>query len=100
MATFNGHFEDSNGNMVFPIPSGACNNIETTNIASQQYTKGSFLYFQDVFCRTTQTIAQNDTLEIGVNLQQTVIGTELSSHLVASNGTEFSFQTLVDGGYN
>lgn len=100
MATYKGHFEDSSGNLILPIPSGAASNIETGPNASQGYTKGSILYFNNKLCKTTQAIANGAALAIGTNLTQINLGTEFSSHMVASNGTEFSFQTLKDGGYN
>ena len=100
MATYNGHFEDSSGNIVLPIPSGGAATVETGSTASQAYTKGSLLYFDNKLCKTTTAIASGATLAIGTNLSRTYLGTELSSHMVASNGTEFSFQTLINGGYN
>lgn len=100
MATYNGHFEDSSGNILLPIPSGATATVETGSTASQAYTVGSFLYFNNRLCRVTAAIASGATLTVGTNLSYTSIGQEISSHMVASDGTEFSFQTLIDGGYN
>ena len=99
MANYNGHFEDSSGNILLPIPSGATATVETGSTASQAYTKGAYLYFNNKLCKVTTAIASGATLAIGTNLSQCSIGAELSAHMVASNGTEFSFQTLVDGGY-
>mgnify|MGYP003310833540 CR=1 FL=1 len=50
MATYNGHFEDSSGNILLPIPSGAAATVETGSTASQAYTVGSFLYFNNRLC--------------------------------------------------
>ncbi len=100
MATFNGHFEDSNGNILLPIPSGATATVENTNIARQNYSPGSFLYFQNRLCRVTQTIASGNTLEVGVNLSYTTIGVEMTSHFMASDGTEFTLQDYLDGNYS
>ena len=100
MSQYKGHFEDSSGNLILPIPAGATATVETGSTASQAYTIGSLLYFDNKLCKATTAIAANATLAIGTNLSRTYLGTELSSHMVASDGTEFSFQTLVDGGYN
>ena len=100
MSNFQGHFEDSSGNIILPIPNGGAATVETTNKASQPYTKGSLLYFNNRLCKSTTAIAQNATLAVGTNLSYTSIGQELSSHMVTSTGVEFSFQTLINGGYN
>ena len=100
MSNFQGHFDDSSGNIVLPIPSGGTATIELGNTASQAYTKGALLYFSNRLCKATQAISSGATLAVGTNLSYTSLGTEFSSHMVASNGTEFSFQTLIDGGYN
>ena len=100
MANYNGHFEDSNGNIVLPIPSGATATIETSSTASQAYTKGALLYFSNRLCKATKAIASGATLAVGTNLSYTSIGQELSAHMVTSTGVEFSFQTLINGGYN
>ncbi len=88
MSNFQGHFEDSSGNIVLPIPSGGAATIELGNTASQAYTKGTLLYFKNRLCKATQAISSGATLAVGTNLSYT------------SLGTEFSFQTLIDGGYN
>ena len=98
MSNFQGHFEDSSGNLILPIPAGATATVETGSTASQAYTAGAFLYHGDRFKRVTSAIASGGT--ISGNVSETTIGTEMASHFVASDGTEFSFQTLVDGGYN
>ncbi len=100
MATYNGHFEDASGNILLPMPSGAVATIETTNKASQAYTSGSLLYFNNRLCRATTAIASGNTLAVGTNLSYTTIGAETSGHLVASNGTEFTLQNLIDGAYS
>ena len=100
MATLKGHFEDSNGNYLFPILSGATTTIEPGSRSSQSYTSGAYLYFGDKLCKTTTAIPQNTVLAIGTNLLEVTIGGEMTAHFKASDDTEFSFQTLVDGGYN
>lgn len=98
MSNFQGHFEDSSGNLVLPIPAGAAATVETGANASQAYTKGSYLYHGDRFKKVTSAIASGDA--ISGKVSETTIGTEMAAHFVASNGTEFSFQTLINGGYN
>lgn len=98
MANYLGHFEDSNGNLVLPIPAGATATVETGTNASQAYTVGSFLYQSNRFSRVTSAISSGAA--IAGKVSETSVGQEMTSHFVASNGTEFSFQTLVNGGYN
>lgn len=100
MAIYKGHFEDSNGNVLLPLPAGAVTAIEKTSTASQSYTKGEYIYFNKVICKVTQTISSGDTLAIGTNLIQVTLGLELTSHLVASNGVEFTLQDYLDGNYS
>lgn len=100
MATYNGHFEDSNGNILLPIPSGATATIETSNKASQAYTTGSLLYYNNRLCRVIAAIASGGTLAIGTNIVYTSLGEQTTAHMVAPNGTEFSFQSLLNGDYN
>ena len=100
MATYNGHFEDASGNILLPIPSGSTATIETSSTASQAYTTGALLYFNNRLCRVTSAIASGNTLAVGTNLAYSSLGAEASGHLVASNGTEFTLQNLIDGVYN
>ncbi len=98
MSTFKGHFEDSSGNLILPIPAGATATVETGANASQAYAKGAYLYHGDRFKKVTSAIASGGA--IASKTSETTIGTEMAAHYVASNGTEFSFQTLINGGYN
>ena len=100
MATYYGHLEDNSGNLLLPIPTGGAATVETGTTASQAYTKGTYFYFNNKLCKATAAIASGATLTIGTNCSQVSIGAEITAHLRASNGTEFSFQTLKDGGYN
>lgn len=100
MATLLGHFEDSNGNILFPINGGETSNIEAGSISSQAYTKGMYLFYDNKLCKATTAIASGNTLAIGTNLVQVTLGSEISSHLVASNGTAFTFQNFLDGVYD
>ncbi len=100
MADLIGHYENANGDRLYPILSGAASFIENGQRASQSYSKGSYLYYKNNLCRTLTAISYNDTFIIGTNIEQVYLCDELSSHFIASNGEEFSFQTLIDGGYS
>lgn len=91
MATYNGHNEDTDGNLLLCIGNGMTAALETGSTASQNYDKGSYLFFNNILCKVQNAITIGDTLEIGTNLNETTIGYELSSHLKANNGTEFYF---------
>lgn len=91
MATYNGRNEDSGGNILLSIGNGMTATLETGSTASQAYTIGSFLFFDNKLCKASTAIAQGDTLAIGTNLTQTTIGAELTSHLRANDGSEFYF---------
>ena len=53
--------------------------IEATNIASQTYTVGRYLVYNGLLYKVTSAIAQGATLQVGVNIGQTKVGTELVS---------------------
>lgn len=99
MSTLQGHFEDSSGNIILPISADEVANIETSSTASQAYTKGSYLCFDNKVCKVTTAITSGATLAIGTNLSQVSLCGELSGHLVASNGVEFTIQNYIDGVY-
>ncbi len=91
MATYTGHNEDSSGNILLSIGNGMTATVETGTTASQAYTKGSYLFFNNRLCKATSAISSGATLAIGTNLSQTSIGQEITNHLRASNGDEFYF---------
>ena len=91
MAIYNGHNEDSNGNILLNVGSGITATIETSDTASQSYSKGSYLFYHNTLCKVTTSITSGATLSIGINLAYTNVGSELNSHLRASNGNEFYF---------
>ena len=91
MATYNGHNEDSSGNLLLSIGNGMTATVETGSTASQAYTKGAYLFFQNKLCKANSAISSGATLTIGSNLSQTTLGAELTSHLRASDGKEFYF---------
>ena len=91
MPSYNGHNEDQNGNTLLCLGNGIAASIETGSTASQAYTVGSFLFFNNRLCKVSTAIASGDTLTIGTNILETTIGSELTSHLRANDGTEFYF---------
>ena len=98
MATYNGHQEDSSGNILLSIGNGMTATVETGSTASQAYTKGAYLFFNNRLCKASAAIASGATLAVGTNLTQTSLGAELTSHLRSSDGNEFYFD-VKDGSY-
>ena len=98
MATYKGHNEDSSGNILLSIGNGMTATVETGSTASQAYTKGAYIFFNNRFCKATAAIASGATLAIGTNLSETSVGAELTSHLRSSDGKEFYFD-VKDGTY-
>lgn len=98
MAIYQGHNEDSSGNLLLSIGNGMTATVETGTKASQAYTKGQYLFFDNKLCKASTAIAANATLAIGTNLTQTSLGAELTSHLRSSDGKEFYFD-VKDGKY-
>ena len=91
MAIYQGHNEDSSGNLLLSIGNGMTATVETGSTASQAYTKGSYLFFNNRLCKAASAIAKGATLTIGGNLTQTSLGAEITSHLRSSDGKEFYF---------
>lgn len=98
MAIYQGHNEDSSGNLLLSIGNGMTATVETGSTASQAYTKGSYLFFDNRLCKAASAIASGATLTIGGNLTQTSLGAEITSHLRSSDGKEFYFD-VKDGQY-
>lgn len=98
MATYNGRNEDSSGNILLSIGNGMTATVETGTTASQAYTKGALLFFNNRLCKATKAISSGATLAVGTNLSQTSLGAELTSHLRSSDGKEFYFD-VKDGTY-
>lgn len=96
MANYNGTLEDSSGNKLLPTPI-SMGNIES-DTASQAYTIGEHLVYNNRFYEVIALIAQDDTLVPNTNIKETDIAT-INYKLTASDGTEFSFQDLIDGNY-
>ncbi len=100
MANYNGHYEDSSGNILLPIGGGMAAAVESGSTASQAYTKGSYLFFNNRLCKAITAITSGATLSIGTNISQVSLGSEMKDHLVASNGVAFTLQDYINGAYN
>lgn len=98
MAIYQGHNEDSSGNILLSIGNGMTATVETGTKASQAYTKGAYLFFNNRLCKASSAISSGATLTIGTNLTQTSLGAEITSHLRSSDGKEFYFD-VKDGTY-
>lgn len=100
MATYNGHFEDSSGNVLLPISGGIAAAIETGSTASQAYMKGTYLFYNNRLCKATAAISSGASLSIGSNISYVSLGAEIKDHLVASNGVAFTLQDYINGAYS
>ncbi len=78
MAVYNGHQEDASGNLLLPTPHSLANVVELGSTASQAYTAGTYLVFNNRLCKATTAIARGNTLSIGRNLQEVTVGSQLS----------------------
>ena len=104
MANYNGHFEDSNGNVILPTPHSYTSVIETSMTASQAYVVGQFVTIcipngLNHLYRVTATIAVNDTFAVGTNIESITVS-NINEMLTASDGTTFTLQDYLDGNYN
>lgn len=71
--------------------------IESTSVATHVYTKGQLLVYNNQLYRVIASIAVGNTLTVGTNIQAVTIS-NLSSMLVATDGTQFYFD-YKDGKY-
>lgn len=78
MATYNGHQEDSNGNILLPTPHSMAY-IEMGATATRAYAKGDLLVFNNQLCQASGTISEGATLTIGTNILTTTLSTQLSN---------------------
>lgn len=96
MSNYQGRLEDSQANKLLVTPHSMAN-IEDSDTASQIYTVGNMLVFNNRLCKVTAAIAQGDTLEIGTNIAYKGIN-DIGQQLCASDGKEFYFD-VKDGTY-
>lgn len=78
MATYNGHQEDSNGNILLPTPHSMAY-IEMGTTATRAYAKGELLVFQEQLCQANATITEGTTLTLGTNVLSTSLSSQLSN---------------------
>lgn len=78
MATYNGHQEDSNGNILLPTPHSMAY-IEFGTTATKAYARGDLLVFQNQLCQASSVISIGDTLAIGTNVLTTSLSNQLSN---------------------
>lgn len=71
--------------------------IEDGDTASQAYAINKLMIFKGYLCKTTTTIAQGDTLEIGVNLAYDTIATEIEGLSDGIGGSTDTFRFGTDG---
>lgn len=71
--------------------------VESSSTASQSYTKGQCLVYNDQLYKVIAPIASGNTLTVGSNIQ-TMSTSNLSTMLTASDGNEFYFD-VKDGEY-
>lgn len=96
MSNYQGRLEDSQANKLLVTPHSMAN-IEDSDTASQIYTVGNMLVFNNRLCKVTAAIAQGDTLEVGTNIAYKGIN-DIGQQLCASDGKEFYFD-VKDGTY-
>ena len=104
MANYNGHFEDSSGNVILPTPHSYTSVIETSMNASQAYVKGQYITITipnglNHLYRAKATIAQGATFVVGTNIESVSVS-NINEQLTASNGVKFTLQDYLDGNYD
>lgn len=72
--------------------------VETGNTASQSYAVGSHLIWNGIYYVVTQAIAVDETLNIGVNIQQDTVSNEIEQLQESTHIIEDSVQEI--GTYN
>lgn len=78
MATLNGTFEDSNGNVILNTPHSYAY-IESGTTATKAYSKGDLMVFKNQLCQATTDISTGTTLSIGYNVSTTTVANQLSN---------------------
>lgn len=78
MATYQGTFEDSNGNVLLNTPHSYAY-IESGTTATRSYTKGDLFVFKNQLCQANADISTGATLTIGGNVLATSVANQLSN---------------------
>lgn len=78
MATLQGTFEDSSGNVLLNTPHSYAY-IESGTTATKAYAKGDLLVFKNQLCQANSAISTGTTLTIGGNVTSTTVANQLSN---------------------
>lgn len=84
MATYYGIQEDSDGNVLLPVPNGICG-IERGASATQSYVKGNLVYVGNRLCQVNSAITVGDALTIGGNVSYTSMANQVHNIKVFVN---------------
>lgn len=84
MATYYGIQEDSDGNVLLPVPNGICG-IERGASATQSYVKGNLVYVGNRLCQVNSAITAGDALTIGGNVSYTSMANQVHNIKVFVN---------------
>ena len=84
MATYYGIQEDSDGNVLLPVPNGICG-IERGASATQSYVKGNLVYVGNRLCQVNSAITVGDVLTIGGNISYTSMANQVHNIKVFVN---------------
>lgn len=84
MATYYGIQEDSDGNVLLPVPNGICG-IERGTSATQSYVKGNLVYVGNRLCQVNSAITVGDALTIGGNVSYTSMANQVHNIKVFVN---------------
>lgn len=84
MATYYGIQEDSDGNVLLPVPNGICG-IERGASATQSYVKGNLVYVGNRLCQVNSAITSGDALTIGGNISYTSMANQVHNIKVFVN---------------
>ena len=104
MANYNGHFEDSHGNVVLPTPHSYTSVIETSMTASQAYVVGQYVTINipnglNHLYRVKTAIVSGESFVVGTNIESITVS-NINEMLTASDGTEFTLDDYLNGVYN
>lgn len=84
MAIYYGIQEDSDGNVLLPVPNGICG-IERGTSATQSYVKGNLVYVGNRLCQVNSAITPGDALTIGGNISYTSMANQVHNIKVFVN---------------
>lgn len=68
--------------------------VEYTDTASKPYDPGDYLVYNNKFYVVTDSIAQDDTITPGTNVEQTTVGDALQSHKLIPDNSDLNDYTI------